>query len=192
MCKCAFQIFEIFICNVQYLHICIVQYLQMSSPKMKPFDSRKEETSRFHPLLSLSQIERQNSDLGRGLVHSVFGLGWHTFCWGWWVYLWERWGWGVSGMGWCLSEGVGGLSAIFGIPSANKDTPRTNLLLIASVWSSASLFKTNDSLEWKKYHGNWMCQIRFVKFYVKWGRCQKIPKRWYTRPCRTDCMSETG
>ena len=28
-------------------------------------------------------IERQNSDLGRGLVHSVFGLGCHTFCWGW-------------------------------------------------------------------------------------------------------------
>ena len=105
---------------------------------MKLFESRKEETSKFHPLLSPNRIERQNSDLGRGLVHSVFGLGCHTFCSDW----------GVSGMGWCpLSEGVGGLSAILGIPSANKDTPRTNLLLIASVWSCASHFKANDSSE---------------------------------------------
>ena len=35
---------------------------------MKLFESRKEETSRFHPLLSPNRIERQNSDLGRGLA----------------------------------------------------------------------------------------------------------------------------
>ena len=87
-----------------------------------------------------------------GLVHSVF-VGVIDFVGG--SVSLERWGWGVSGMGWCpLSEGVGGLSAILGIPSANKDTPRTNLLLIASVWSCASRFKENDSSERKRYHGN--------------------------------------
>ena len=72
-----------------------------------------------------------------GVIHFVGGGGCIS----------ESVGVGVS-LGWGgvpLSEGVGGLSAILGIPSANKDTPRTNLLLIASVWSCAGLFKANDS-----------------------------------------------
>ena len=38
--------------------------------KFKLFESRKEETSKFHPLLSPNRIERQNSDLGRGLAEA--------------------------------------------------------------------------------------------------------------------------
>ena len=89
--------------------------------------------------------------LPRFLVHSVF-VGVIDFVGG--SVSLERWGWGVSGMGWCLSEGVGGLSAILGIPSANKDTPRTNLLLIASVWSctfsSKQMILQNEKITWQK------------------------------------------
>ena len=81
------KIFEIFL---QWPIFALFNICKCALRKFKLFESRKEETSRFHPLLSPNRIERQNSDLGRGLVHSVFGLGCHTFCWG-----------------WCLSEGVG-------------------------------------------------------------------------------------
>ena len=44
--------------------------------------------------------------------------------------------------------------------------------------------------------GEWVIPLRLLRLLehlaVLKNENFKIPKRWYTRPCRTDCMTETG